>query len=125
MRVMKRLSPVVFFLALIAAAAPAALLAQTSNGTIAGSVVDPKDAVVPKAQIKAISPQFGATHQTQTDSVGTYRLESLQPGIYNVTVSASGFTPLEVKDVVVNASITTTINGKLVLAAAQQLIVVE
>jgi Carboxypeptidase regulatory-like domain len=101
---------------------PAAMLAQTSNGTIAGSIVDPREAVVPKASVKAISPQFGALHETQTDSAGTFRLESLQPGIYAVTISAPGFANLQVSGVVVNASITTTVNGKLTLAVAQQTI---
>lgn len=101
---------------------PAAMLAQTSNGTIAGSIVDPREAAVPKASVKAISPEFGALHETQTDSAGTYRLESLQPGIYTVTISAPGFANLQVSDVVVNASLTSTVNGKLTLAAAQQTI---
>ena len=121
---MKRLSQIVLFV-LLTAGAPAILLAQTSNGTIAGSVVDPKDAVVPKADIKAVSPQFGAVRETQTDSIGTYRMESLQPGIYDVTISAPGFSTLQVSGVVVNASITTTVNGKLQLAATQQIIEIQ
>ena len=124
MNVMRRFSQVIF-LAVLMAVAPAILLAQTSNGTIAGSVVDPRGNSVPKADIKAISPQFGAVHETQTDSAGTYRLESLQPGVYNVTISATGFTPLQVSGVVVNASVTTTVNGKLELAAAKNIIEIQ
>ena len=121
---LQRLSQSIVFL-LFGAFTPAILLAQTSNGTIAGSIVDPRDAVVQKADIKAISPQFGAVHTTRTDSAGTYRLESLQPGIYNVTISSAGFADLQVSGVVVNASVTTTINGKLLLAAAQQTIEIQ
>jgi Carboxypeptidase regulatory-like domain len=124
MKIMKRLSQLVLF-ALLTAIAPAVLLAQTSNGTIAGSVVDPRDNVVPKADVKAVSPQFGAVHQVQTDSAGTYRMGSLQPGIYNVTITASGFAPLQVSNVVVNASVTTTVNGKLELAAAQNVVEIQ
>lgn len=124
MNVLRRFSQVIF-LAVLTAVAPAILLAQTSNGTIAGSVVDPRGNSVPKAEIKAISPQFGAVHETQTDSAGTYRLESLQPGVYNVTISAASFTPLQVSNVVVNASVTTTVNGNLELAAAKNIIEVQ
>jgi hypothetical protein len=74
MSVRNRFSQVILAFVLLTAITPAIILAQTSNGTIAGSVVDPKDNIVPKANIKAISPQFGAVHETQTDSAGTYRL---------------------------------------------------
>ena len=99
--------------------------AQTSNGTLVGSVVDPSGAVVTKATVSAVSSQYGQPHETRTDSVGTYRLESLQPGIYAVTIAAPGFETLTVTGVVINGSLTTTINGKLKLAAAQQTIEVQ
>jgi hypothetical protein len=99
--------------------------AQTSNGTLVGSVVDPTGAVVPKATVSVISAQYGQPHETHTDSVGTYRLESLQPGTYTVTIAAEGFESITVNGVVVNGSLTTTINRKLTLAAAQQTIEVQ
>jgi len=98
---------------------------QTSNGTLVGSVVDPAGAVVTKATVSAVSPEYGLPHETHTDSVGTYRLESLQPGTYDVTISAPSFETLTVMGVVINGSLTTTINGKLKLAAAQQMIEVQ
>lgn len=81
MIVMKRLSYAIVIAILLTAITPAFLFAQTSNGTIAGSVVDPRDNTVPKATVIAISPDFGVAHDTQTDSAGTYRLESLQPDV--------------------------------------------
>jgi hypothetical protein len=99
--------------------------AQTSNGTLVGSVIDPAGAVVTKATVSAVSSHYGQPHETHTDSAGTYRLESLQPGIYAVTIAAPGFEILTVTGVVINGSLTTTINGKLKLAAAQQTIEVQ
>src|SRR4029077_3934740 len=99
--------------------------AQTSNGTLAGSVVDPTGAALPKATVSAVSSQFGQPHETHTDSVGTYRLESLQPGNYAVTITAPGFEALTVTGVVINGSLATTINGKLELAASRQTIEVH
>jgi outer membrane receptor protein involved in Fe transport len=99
--------------------------AQTSNGTLVGSVVDPTGAVLPKATISAVSSQYGQPHETHTDQVGTYRLESLQPGIYAVTITAPGFETLTVTGVIINGSLTATINGKLKLAAAQEAIEVQ
>ncbi|HXC33271.1 MAG TPA: carboxypeptidase regulatory-like domain-containing protein [Verrucomicrobiae bacterium] len=99
--------------------------AQTSNGTLVGSVVDPSGAVVAKAAVSAVSSAFGQRHETSTDSAGTYRLESLQPGIYTVTITSPGFEALTVAGVVLSGSLTTTINGRLKLAAAQQSIEVQ
>src|ERR1700686_1080467 len=99
--------------------------AQTSNGTLVGSVVDPTGAVVQKATVSAVSSQYGQPHETHTDSIGTYRLESLQPGTYAVTITAPELEALTVTGVVINGSLTTTINGKLKLAATQQTIEVQ
>src|SRR5216683_5185068 len=113
---------IVFVLAVLGSALA---WAQTSNGTLVGSIVDPTGAVVTKATVSALSSQYGQPHETHTDSVGTYRLESLQPGIYAVTITAPAFETITVTGVVINGSLTTTINGKLKLAAAQQTIEVQ
>jgi hypothetical protein len=110
---------------LLAALISGTAWAQTSNGTLAGSVVDPSGAAVTQAGISAVSSQYGQPHETRTDSAGTYRLESLQPGIYAVTITAPGFETVTVTDVVVSGSLTTTINGKLILAPTQQTIEVQ
>jgi hypothetical protein len=99
--------------------------AQTSDGTLVGSVTDPTGAVVPNVAVSAFSALYGQPHETQTDSVGTYRLENLQPGTYAVSFTAPGFSKVTVTGVVVNGSVTTTINDKLTLAAAQQVIEVQ
>jgi hypothetical protein len=99
--------------------------AQTSNGTLVGSVVDPTGAVVSKATVSVVSSQYGQPHETHTDSVGTYRLEGLQPGIYSVTITVPGFETHTVTGVAIAGSLTTTISVKIELAAAQQTIEVE
>ena len=98
---------------------------KRAMGHWSGPVFDPTGAVVTKAAVSAISPQYGQPHETYTDTVGTYRLESLQPGIYGVTLRRRVLKPLTVTGVVINGSLTTTINGKLKLAAAQQTIEVQ
>jgi carboxypeptidase family protein len=99
--------------------------AQTSNGTLVGSVSDPTGAVVSKATVSAVSPQYGAPRKTLTDSVGTYRMEGLQPGTYTVTISLEGFKTVTVNGVTINGSLTTTINGKLELAPATQSVEIQ
>lgn len=110
---------------LLFASVSASLWAQTSNGTLVGSVTDPAGAVLPGASVSAVSPLYGQPHEAHTDSVGTYRMESLQPGTYTVTVAAKGFETLTVKNVVIEGSLTSTINGRLKLAATEQTIEVQ
>jgi len=112
-------------LVLFAFAFSASLWGQTSNGTLVGSVSDPTGAVLPRALVSAISPLYGQPHETFTDSAGTYRLEGLQPGTYTVTISADGFETRTVTGVLVEGSLTATVNGRLKLAVTEQAIEVQ
>jgi len=117
-----RVRPAVLLLALLISGVG---WAQTSNGTLVGSVVDPTGAVVPMASVTAVSSEYGQPHEARTDSIGTYRLESLQPGFYAVRIAAPGFETLTVAGVVLSGSLSTTINAKLKLAPTQQNIEVQ
>jgi Carboxypeptidase regulatory-like domain/TonB-dependent Receptor Plug Domain len=99
--------------------------AQTSEGTLVGTVTDQSGAVVPNAKIKVVSSQRGDVHETTADSAGTYRVENLQPGTYQVTFNASGFAELKVSDVILSGSVTTTINGKLDVSNVNTSVTVE
>src|SRR5271154_363827 len=99
---------------------------QTSNGTIVGAVTDKSGSAVAHAQVKAVSGDFGGEPRaTQTDSTGNYRLESLLPGIYLVTVEAPGFRKAEVKDVKVLGSFEVTANAILEIGSVTDTVVVE
>jgi Carboxypeptidase regulatory-like domain/TonB-dependent Receptor Plug Domain/TonB dependent receptor len=104
---------------------PILLHAQSSNGTLVGTVTDASGSTVPSADVKAVSPEFGEVHTTKTDSVGTYRLENLQPGTYGVTFTATGFAELQVSNVILRGSVTTTIDGRLEVGQMQKTVVVE
>lgn len=104
---------------------PILLQAQSSNGTLVGTVTDASGAAVPQVDVKAVSPEFGEVHSTKTDSVGTYRLESLQPGTYTVTFTAPGFAEVQVSNVIMRGSVTTTIDGHLEVGQVQKTVVVE
>src|SRR5678816_359950 len=65
--------------------------AQSNKGAIVGTVKDPNDALVAKAQVKVTSTKTGEVRTTDTSDDGTYTVTNLEPGPYNVTVEASGF----------------------------------
>ncbi|HEY6802042.1 MAG TPA: TonB-dependent receptor [Pyrinomonadaceae bacterium] len=65
--------------------------AQNNKGAIVGTVKDPNDALVTKAQVKVVSAKTGEIRTAETGDEGTFTVTNLEPGVYNVTVEASGF----------------------------------
>ena len=100
--------------------------AQTSNGTIVGTITDQSGGPVPNATVKASSAEFGRDlRTTTTDSTGGYQLESLLPGTYTITVEASGFTKVEVGNIQVKGSLRVTANATLGISTVSSTILVE
>jgi Carboxypeptidase regulatory-like domain/TonB-dependent Receptor Plug Domain len=100
--------------------------AQSSNGSIVGTVTDKTGGAVANAAVKIDSvDRGGETRNTATDSVGTYRVSSLLPGRYKVTVEASGFAPTVINDLDVRASLETTASAILEITSASSTITVE
>src|SRR5436190_23169691 len=75
----------------LAGAIPALSQADVSSATIKGTVTDQNKAVVVGATVTAKSTERGTTRTAKTGSDGSYVLPTLQPGVYEVRVEASGF----------------------------------
>ena len=58
-----------------------AALAQTSRGTISGSIVDPSGAMVTGASVKLEQAETGLTSSTVTTNAGLFSFTDLPPGI--------------------------------------------
>src|SRR5260370_18839209 len=67
------------------------LKAQTTTATLVGTVTDSTGAVVPGAQVTAINIDTNASHVTQSNDQGAYRLEFLHVGNYKLEVTAPNF----------------------------------
>jgi hypothetical protein len=67
------------------------VLAQNEAGQIAGKVTDTTGAAITGAAVTIKSTDTGIVREATTDDEGFYLVTSLQPGIYEVTVNASGF----------------------------------
>ncbi|HSW39928.1 MAG TPA: carboxypeptidase-like regulatory domain-containing protein, partial [Acidobacteriota bacterium] len=79
------------------------VMAQTADtGALTGTITDPSGAVIPGAQIEAISIATGATRTAVSGNNGSYRIALLPPGSYNVRISMSGFQTAEFLSVVIN-----------------------
>jgi len=81
-----------------------AALGQSNKGTIVGTVMDPNDALVTNAQITVKNVKTGETREATTGGDGTYTVTNLEPGTYNVTVTASGFQTVNFENVAVETN---------------------
>ena len=68
-----------------------AAFAQTETGQIIGEVKDPNGALVAGAAVSVKSVETGVERTATTQEDGTYVVTNLQPGLYDVTVNATGF----------------------------------
>lgn len=94
-----------FCAALVLAAV--AMQAQTSLGTISGTVTDSSGAAIPNALVTIANADTGAVRSIPTGANGFYSAPSLVPGPYSVTVEVTGFKRQERRGVTlpVNSSI--------------------
>src|SRR5215467_9591599 len=68
------------------------VLAQ-STARLTGTVTDPSGAAVPAAEVACRNSQTGVSYSATTNTEGLFRFPDPPIGIYELTVSASGFTP--------------------------------
>lgn len=99
--------------------------AQTSNGSIGGTITDASDAVVTGATITAKNEHTGEVRSTTTGVYGQYRIDAVEPGTYAVIITQTGFVPLTLEKIAVSGSVVTSLNAKLRAGATSQTIVVE
>ena len=99
--------------------------AQTSKGTIAGTVTDSSGAVISGASVTAKDKSGSTVRESTTGSNGQYRIEAVQPSNYDISVSAQGFAPEKLQSVNVLASVVTSVNATLKPGANTETVSVE
>src|ERR1700722_12800361 len=90
----------------------------SGKGEIKGTVKDPTGAVVANATVTATEGTTGVSTSRPSNSSGDYDISPLDPGIYTVTVTASGFEKQAQGNVHVNALETTDFNPVLTVGSA-------
>src|ERR1700734_2140308 len=100
-------------------------IAQTSLGTIAGTVTDPTGAVVVGASVTAKNISGSDDRTVTTGANGEYRVESLTSSTYKVTVSKPGFSTQDINNITVPGSVVTSVNAQLKVGATTEVVTVN
>ncbi len=82
----------------------AAVLAQSATATLSGTVVDDPGNLIPGASVTISNNATGLQRQTVTDGEGNFVIPLLPPGNYTITVQRAGFTPAEIREVILNTN---------------------
>jgi len=106
-------------------ALPAALRAQSTLGTILGTVTDSSGAVVPHCDVKITLNEEGTSRTLKTDSNGNYEAVNSKPGHYTVEVSDTGFQTSRVADLELAARQTLRVDVSLKVGQMAQTVEVN
>jgi len=102
---------------------PAALHAQ--QATISGTVKDASGAVLPGVSVEAASPALTEkVRSVVTDGTGQYRIVSLPPGTYTVTVALQGFNTVKREGIALSGTLTATIDVDLRVGSLEETVTV-
>ncbi len=65
--------------------------AQSTFGTVLGTVKDPSGSVVPKAIVQLTNTGTGSTRSSVTNNNGSYEFVNVDVGTYKISIEATGF----------------------------------
>src|SRR5580704_4997249 len=99
-------------------------LAQAGRGSVSGLVTDPAGAVVAGAKVVLLNQATGVSQHTVTSSAGLYTFISLNPGVYQVNASQTGFKGTVRDNITVNVDQVTEVNITLQVGAQSETVTV-
>ena len=114
----------VLFVCALLIGVPKALYAQVDTGVIDGRVMDQNKNVVPGVTVTAKNVATGLTRTAVSGESGTYRLEFLPSGTYDVTAQVKNFATVTQKAAIVQIGTSTTVDFTLKVAAVSELVTV-
>jgi hypothetical protein len=115
MRLSRRFLQILLGLALISS-----VHAQVDTATITGRVSDSTGASIANAQVRVVQKETNFQFAAVTNSEGIYRVQSLQPGTYQVTMEAAGFKRLVQDGITLRVGDVLPVNGELQIGAVTE-----
>lgn len=95
-------------------------LARAQNASLSGLILDTSSAVVPQVSVQLRNPATGVVLQTESNTAGAYTFPFVQPGVYDVTVSKTGFETIVRTSVTLSAAQSARSDFTLAVGAATQ-----
>jgi len=113
-----KFSPLICALAFLFFGAGHGARGQATSGDLLGTCFDSTNAVIPDAEVDAVSVSTNLKYVEHSNKVGQYHFVNLPVGQYRVSVLATGFTPKAQIGVDVILNRPTTLNFTLAAGAA-------
>lgn len=98
---------------------------STTEGAIAGTVVDASGAAIPAAAVVLHNDATGADFNLVADASGYFKAPLVPPGIYTVTITAAGFGTFNAKSVPVTVGSLTDLRPTLKTGSTEETIEVS
>jgi hypothetical protein len=98
----------------------ARLGAQVVGATLSGTITDQSGGVVPNAQISIRNTATGDTRNVTTNADGIYSAANLQPGTYDIAISAAGFSKAVQSGLTLTVGAQQTLNLTMQVGQASQ-----
>ena len=95
------------------------LAAQSTFGTITGTITDQTGSVIPGAHITVINEGTGAERRIETADTGVYSVPNLPVGPYRIRMEAQGFGRYERSGLTLNANQVINVDAQLSVAAVE------
>jgi hypothetical protein len=99
--------------------------AQTTNGSLSGSILDSSGAAVQKATVTARNVRTGVALSTVSNDAGLYIFPSLLPGDYTVSAEVAGFRKAVADQIQLDVGSRISVDLKLEVGTASETVTVE
>src|SRR5277367_3618898 len=102
-----------------------ALNAQSTFGTVLGTVKDPSGAAVPAAVVKISDTGTNAVRSTTSNDTGAFQFTNVEVGSYKMTVDATGFQSVQIQSFDLGARETKRVDAEMTLSTQATTVNVE
>jgi hypothetical protein len=99
--------------------------AQSTFGTVLGTVKDPSGSLVPMAKVELVNTGTNGIRETETNSSGGYQFVNIDVGTYRLSIDAAGFQKTEFQSFELSARETKHIDLDMKVATQATTVTVE
>ena len=124
---MRLVSPVLrsMCVGFLVAALGGSAIAQSSNATLHGTIVDAGGGVLPGVTVKLQAPATGLTREIVSNAAGVYVFNFLPAGDYEITAELAGFKSLRQPDIKLEIGQSLALNLKMEVGQLEEMVTVE